>query len=107
MLTPFHLILDVLVYLGIIKSFNLEFSFFGLLLLFSADLIDLDHLFSNPIYTSRRNPFKKHFIHKNWWKLILIVAIISVFYHEIIFLCVGLVNHFLLDFIEVKIKKIN
>lgn len=42
-------------------------------MLLSAQCIDIDHLFSRPIYDPKRNGFKTHFLHKNW-KLLTFVA---------------------------------
>jgi hypothetical protein len=102
MLTPHHLIFDIIIYLGISSIFGLKLDFTILLIIFSANLIDLDHLFSRPIYDSKRNPFKKHFLHKNWIALIVLFLSLSFFYHKLIFVCIGLLDHFFLDYIKVR-----
>ncbi len=106
MITPAHLIFDLGAYFFVNKIDFVNANNLDLLLLFSAELIDLDHLFSKPIYHPRRNPFKTHFLHKNY-QLILIVAILFILYRPIMFLGIGLLSHLLLDYIYIKIYRLN
>ena len=102
MITLIHLVIDFAIWLmlgvGLINT-----SVIDLFLLFSVHLIDLDHLFSKPIFSKKRNPFKTHFIHKQW-KLLLILAIVFLFIRPIMFLGIGIMSHFFLDYINVKLK---
>lgn len=104
MIIPIHLIFDVGIY-SIINKINIvNANSVDLLLIFSAELIDLDHLFSKPIYQPRRNPFKTHFFHKNW-PVILIISILFILYRPVLFLGIGLISHLLLDYCYVKMYK--
>ncbi|MDD4333056.1 MAG: DUF6122 family protein [Patescibacteria group bacterium] len=105
MITPIHLIFDFGIYslansAGIIHANSTD-----LLLLFSSELIDLDHLFSHPIYHPRRNPFTTHFLHKNW-RILLIISILIIFYRPLTFFGIGILSHFLLDYLYNKIYKL-
>ncbi|PIP27064.1 MAG: hypothetical protein COX30_04070 [Candidatus Moranbacteria bacterium CG23_combo_of_CG06-09_8_20_14_all_39_10] len=102
MITPVHLIFDLGAYFFVNKIDFVNANNLDLLLLFSSELIDLDHLFSKPIYHPRRNPFKTHFLHKNY-RTILIVAILFIFYRPVLFLGIGLLSHLLLDYFYIKI----
>ena len=105
MITPVHIAFDLGVYFvlketGLVTTNNLDLVF-----LISAQLIDLDHLFSKPIYHPKRNWFKTHFLHKNWLSIIIISAIFFL-YRPLLFLWIGLISHIFLDFIYLKIYKI-
>jgi len=102
MITPVHLIFDFGIYYLTDKTDIVNVNNIDLLLLFSAELIDLDHLFSKPIYHSRRNPFKTHFLHKNWLT-ISIISILFILYRPIMFLGIGLLLHLFLDYCYIKI----
>ena len=102
MLTPTHSVFNTIIYftlncLGIIK-----FRYIDLILLYSAESIDLDHLFSKPIYDPKRNPFKSHFLHKKWKTIIILSMIAIFFYRPLAFLGMGLVAHLFLDYIYIK-----
>jgi len=73
------------------------------LLLLAAELIDLDHFFSRPIINMKRNSFKTHFLHKQWG-MVLVVAILSLFTSFYV-VGLGLISHFLLDGVDVLIKR--
>lgn len=105
MITPLHLTASSLSYLLIIKIGGIQFHFLNLIFLYAAELIDLDHLFSKPIYHPGRNPFKTHFLHKNW-RIIIILAFAFILKRTTMFLGLGLFLHLLLDYIEVAIKKL-
>jgi len=106
--TFIHICFSLVIYFLIILSPQIPFSVISLLLLLSAELIDLDHLLSKPIYHPKRNPFKTHFLHKNW-KLILLVSLVFLFFYPISFLGIGLISHLFIDFIYTKywLKKLN
>ncbi|MDD2935161.1 MAG: DUF6122 family protein [Candidatus Pacebacteria bacterium] len=101
MTTPTH----IAVSLGtavLISKFGITYvSNIDLILLFSAELMDFDHLFSKPIYHPKRDPFKTHFLHKNWITLFF-VSIILLFIRSFAFLGIGILLHLLLDYIYVK-----
>jgi hypothetical protein len=80
---------------------NIEFLILNIFLLISAELIDLDHLFSRPIYKKNRNSFKHHFFHKNYKFVLLFSLLISPFY-PLSFLGLGLTSHLTLDYLYVK-----
>ena len=105
MLTPVHLLFDLGIYSIMDKANIVAINNADLWLLFSAELIDLDHLFSRPIYHSRRNPFKTHFLHKKWLAIITI-SILLVFYRPTLFLGIGLSSHLLMDYFYIKIYRI-
>jgi len=102
MLTPTHALFDTLLYLGLNCFDILRFRYSDLIALYSANLIDLDHLFSKPIFDPTRNPFKAHFLHKNWKIVICFSVTFLFFYRPIAFLGAGLLSHLLLDFIYIK-----
>jgi len=105
MTTPTHLTVSLFSFILITKIGIVETNYFDLVAIFSVELIDIDHLFSKPIYRPKRNPFKKHFLHKNWL-LILIIGLILLFFRPIMFLGIGLFLHIFLDYIYCKKKRI-
>ncbi len=105
MITPIHIIFDMILYLILIKTSLFNFNIIDILLLLSVNLMDLDHLFSKPIYHPKRNPFKTHFLHKNYI-IILIVSFILILIRPITFLGIGLLSHLFLDYIYILKNKI-
>ncbi len=103
MITPIHIIFNLIVFFFLDQIISV--NFFDFIFLLSAELIDLDHLFPRPIYHPKRNPFKKHFFHRNW-KFILVIATILLFIRPIMFLGVGLISHLFLDYIYIKINNL-
>ena len=105
MRTPTHILFDTIV-LFLLDIFHaLDFTIIGLSIMICAELIDLDHLFSKPIYAPRRNPFKTHFLHKKWL-YVLIFSILLFFNSYSIYLGIGLMCHLFLDLIYIKLYKI-
>ena len=102
MLTPTHSFFDTIIYFGLNYFGIIKFRYFDLIALYSAGLIDLDHLFSKPVFDPKRNPFKAHFLHKNWKTVILFSMIALFFYRPLAFLGAGLLSHLFLDFIYIK-----
>jgi hypothetical protein len=100
-LTPIHFGLNAIIYYLVTKIWNVEFTILGISLLLAAELIDLDHLLTRPIYHPRRNPFKTHLLHKNWHIMIMISIAIMPFY-PLTYLGFGIISHLLLDFIYTK-----
>ena len=105
MITPIHLIFDLGAYLLVNKIDIVGANNVDLLLLFSAELIDLDHLLSKPIYHPRRNPFKTHILHKKW-PIILTISILLMLYRPVLFLGIGLLTHLLVDYLYVKVYRL-
>ncbi|OGN29722.1 MAG: hypothetical protein A3A33_04495 [Candidatus Yanofskybacteria bacterium RIFCSPLOWO2_01_FULL_49_25] len=83
----------------------LDPNYTDLVLLIGSNLIDLDHLSARPIYDPYRNGFKTHFLHRNW-KAVLFLSILMLFVRPVMFLGIGIMLHFLLDYIDIKRKKI-
>ncbi|MBU0999084.1 hypothetical protein KKG24_02125 [Patescibacteria group bacterium] len=101
MITPTHVASNLIVFYALMHVQNINPNYIDLVLMLGSNLIDLDHLFSRPIYHPKRNPFKTHFIHKNW-KIITFFAVLMLFYRPLMFLGIGLIMDFLLDFIYIK-----
>ncbi len=99
--TPFHFGFNIIIYYIITLIFSIEFLIINCFYLLLAELIDLDHLFSKPIYHPKRNPFKIHYFHKNW-KFVLVIGILGLFFYPIIFFGLGLISHLLIDYIYTK-----
>ena len=105
MLLPTHFVVDVLVAFGLDKSGFLRITTLDWFFIFGSNLIDLDHFWSRPIYKAGRNSFRTHFIHQSWL-IVLTTAILMLFWRPLIFLGIGLILHFVLDFIDVARRKI-
>lgn len=97
LIQPIHIIVNVAIYsvLGIFFPTN----GIDLALVISADLIDIDHLFSGVVYRPSRNSFKEHPLHQQW-KWLLLAAIIFLFVRPLMFLGIGLLIHMSLDQLE-------
>ncbi|KKQ03096.1 MAG: hypothetical protein US18_C0017G0020 [Parcubacteria group bacterium GW2011_GWB1_36_5] len=105
MTTPTHIASNLVVFLTLIHVQNLNQNYLDLCLIIGSNLVDLDHLFSSPIYHPKRNPFKTHFLHKQW-KVISFLSILMLFYRPLIFLGIGLILHFFLDYLYIKREKV-
>ena len=105
MTTPTHVAVNLGVFLVLMQVKTLDPNYADLALLVGSNLIDLDHLFSRPIYDPMRNPFKTHFLHKQW-ETILLLSILTLFIHPLLFLGIGLILHFFLDYLDIKRKGI-
>lgn len=101
MTTPTHVASNLVVFLVLMQFQNINPNYTDLYLMLGSNLIDLDHLFSHPIYHPKRNPFKTHFLHKQW-KIITFIAILMLFYRPLMFLGIGLILHFFLDYLYIK-----
>ena len=103
MLTPVHLLFNFGIYTFVDKTHIIkDVNGVDLWWLFSAELIDLDHLFSRPIYQKLRNSFKVNILHKNW-KWLSIISFILLFFRPVMFLGIGILSHFLMDYLYNKI----
>ena len=105
MIIPIHLIFDLGLYSFVNKINVVNANSADLLLLFAAELIDLDHLLSKPIYHPRRNPFEAHILHKNW-PVILTISILFTLYRPVLFLGIGLLLHLFVDYCYVKLYRL-
>lgn len=101
MITPSHLASNLIVFLALMYVQNINPNYTDLALMLSSNLIDLDHLFSRPIYHPKRNPFKTHFLHKQW-KIITFLAALMLFYRSLLFFGIGFTLHFFLDYLYIK-----
>jgi len=105
MITPAHISFNLAAYFLLIKADVVSFAEADILLILCAELIDIDHLFSKPIYHPKRNPFKTHIFHKRWvW--LLVGAISLLFFRKTVFLGLAVLSHMLLDWIYVKRNKL-
>ncbi len=105
MTTPTHIATNLIVFLALLHVNNLNLNYTDLGLIVASNLIDLDHLLSRPIYHPKRNPFKTHFLHKHW-KIISILSVLMFFYRPLVFLGIGLILHFFLDYLYIKREKL-
>ena len=101
MTTPTHVAVNLGVFLALMQIPTIAPNYTDLALILGSDLIDLDHLFSRPIYHPGRNSFKTHFLHKRW-KMVLCASILMLAYRPLMFLGLGLLLHLLLDYIYNK-----
>jgi len=102
MITLVHIIFNLTAYFSLSRIFSFEMELGIAILLISAELIDLDHLFSRPMIQRNRNSFKTHFFHKNW-KIVILFAIILLFFNPAYAIGLGLISHMVLDFIDTKL----
>ena len=104
MTTPTHVISNLVVVV-MAQQIGINLGVYDLFLILLSNLIDLDHLFSRPVYHPRRNPFVTHFLHKNW-KIVLALSVLMFLNRNLLFLGIGLILHFFLDYVYVKREKI-
>jgi len=105
MTTPTHLAANLAVYLVLQKTGIATPNATDVVLLFSSNLIDLDHLLARPIYHPHRNPFVTHPLHKQWMA-ILILSVAFLFYRPLLFLGIGMLTHLFLDYLYIKREKL-
>ena len=105
MTIPTHIAVNLGVFLVLQYVPNVSPSYADLALILGSNAIDLDHLFSKPIYNPRRNSFKSHFLHKQW-KIVLAISVAGLFYRPALFLCIGIILHLFLDYLYNKREKI-
>lgn len=105
MTTPTHVAFDLVIFLILLHASTLNLNRYDLTLILASNLIDLDHLFSRPIYHPRRNPFITHALHKKWI-FIIAISIVFLFIRSTSFLGIGLLAHLFLDYIYIKREKI-
>jgi len=105
MTTPRHIVASVGVFLISTQIEGLDPNYVDLALIVGANLIDLDHLFSRPIYDPKRNSFKAHFLHRHW-KIVSLLSLGTLFFRPIAFLGLGILLHFLLDYLYNKRERI-
>lgn len=105
MTTPTHVVSNLVVFIGLLNIQALEANYTDLFLILSSNLIDLDHLFSRPIYHPKRNPFVTHLLHKKWL-FIALISLAFIFIRPVMFLGIGLILHLILDYLCVRREKI-
>ena len=101
MTTPTHVAVNLGVFLILMQVKTLNPNYLDLALIVGSNLIDLDHLPAKPIFDPKRNPFKTHFIHKQW-KIVSVLSVAMLFFRPLMFLSIGILLHFLLDYINVR-----
>ena len=101
MTTPVHVAANLGVFIILQHVWNIDPNYPDLALILSSNLIDLDHLFSKPVYDPRRNSFATHFLHKNW-RVVLLLSLTMILFRPFLFLGVGLIMHFFLDYLYNK-----
>lgn len=106
MTIPTHLAANLLIYFALQKTGIAAPNTTDAILLFSSNLIDLDHLLAKPIYHPHRNPFLTHPIHKQW-RVVIIISTAFLFYRPLLFLGLGLLTHLFLDYLYIKREKLN
>lgn len=105
MLTPVHIVASASVSLAAARVFSIKMGAGDLVMLFCAELIDLDHFYAKPLYAKYRNSFKTHPLHRHW-KLVLGVAIAMLTIRPLLFCGLGLIFHLFLDLVYNKIYKL-
>ncbi|HEY4505213.1 MAG TPA: DUF6122 family protein [Candidatus Paceibacterota bacterium] len=106
MTEPTHVAVDLGVFLILMQIGSLNPNYTDLSLIIGSNLVDLDHLFSRPIYQPGRDSFKTHFLYKQW-KMVLLLSILMLFVRPLMFLGIGLVLHFFLDYLDTIKEKIH
>jgi len=99
MINPIHFGFNTLVYYAVSLVSPIEFMVINLFYIALAELIDLDHLFSKPIYDPKRNSFKTHFFHRKW-RYVILFSVITMYWTP--FFSLALLSHLLLDYIDAK-----
>lgn len=102
---PVHFGFNVFAYYLIASFTSLEFTLANCLIILSAELIDLDHLWARPIYDKSRNSLKTHFLHKNW-KWIVGIGIALIPFYPLTFFGLGLISHIGLDYLFHRLGKL-
>ena len=101
MTTPTHVAVNLGVFLILMQVKTLNPNYLDLALIVGSNFIDLDHLPAKPIFDPKRDPFKTHFFHKQW-KILLAILGAMLFFRKVMFLSIGILLHFLLDYINVR-----
>jgi len=106
MTTPTHLAVSAGVFVALSQVPGIDATYTDLALIAGANLIDLDHLLSRPIYDPKRNSFTAHILHKQW-RAVSIISVGMLFIRPIAFLGIGLLLHFFLDYLYNKREHIS
>ena len=101
MTIPTHVAANLVAFLVLLNTPNVNPNYTDLVLILGSNLIDLDHLFSRPIYNPRRNSFRTHFLHENW-KSVLLLSLAMCLFRPLLFLGIGLAMHLFLDYLYNK-----
>jgi|SRR3989344_469339 len=105
MTTPTHVAVNVGTFFLLTQVPGIHPDYVDLGLIVGANLIDLDHLLSRPIYDPKRNSFKAHILHRHW-KIILALSVVMLFVRPVMFLGIGIMLHYLLDYLYNKRENI-
>ena len=106
MTTPTHIAVNLGVFLLLMQRNGLNPDYADLSLLVGSNLIDLDHLLTRPVYDPKRNSFKTHVLHRNW-KMGLFVSLLMLFIRPLLFLGLGIMLHYFLDYFYNKRERIS
>ena len=106
MITPIHAIFDIGLFSLICTTGIVEAQRGDLAILLSVLLIDLDHFAAKPVYDPTRNSFEAHLFHRNWKVLSIISIILVTCYRPLMFLGIGVLSHFLLDYAYNKVHNL-
>ena len=106
MTTPTHIAVNLGVFLLLMQRNGLNPDYADLSLLVGSNLIDLDHLLTRPVYDTKRNSFKTHVLHRNW-KMGLFVSLLMLFIRPLLFLGLGIMLHYFLDYFYNKRERIS
>lgn len=90
-----HLLFPILIALWFDKKHWLKIYF----ILLATMLVDLDHLFANPIFDPQRCSINFHPLHTFW---AIILYVLALFYKKTRIVAIGLLFHMLTDFIDCK-----
>ncbi len=90
-----HLLFPILIALWFNKKHWLKIYF----ILLATMLVDLDHLFANPIFDPQRCSINFHPFHTFW---AIALYVIALFYKKTRIIAIGLLFHMLTDFIDCK-----
>ena len=95
--------MDFLVHIGLslLLAAFLDLPKKDFYLFVGANLIDLDHLLSYPVYDLSRDSFQTHLLHQNWLILSVfsLISIAEFAFKEYKWLGAGILFHFLLDYL--------
>jgi len=105
MTTVEHVAVNLGAFFILTRVDGLNPNYVDLSLLIGSNLIDLDHLFSRPIYNAKRNSFGAHFLHKHW-RMVSLLSLGMLFVRPVAFLGLGILLHFLLDYLYNKRERI-
>ncbi|HAE43005.1 MAG TPA: hypothetical protein DCG34_08840 [Clostridiales bacterium] len=95
--------MDILVHIGLslLVAFFLGLSQRDMYYFVGANIIDIDHLLSDPVYDPTRNSFESHIIHHNWLPVSFVSVLLTLTKYK--WFGLGILFHFFLDWISLPI----